>query len=65
MTWKNAPAGKILSSDVSIAKKYLSEPEIKKLDRVVSMYLDFAENQAARQIPMRMADWVPARSRRS
>jgi hypothetical protein len=58
MTWKNAPAGKVLKSDVSIAKNYLSEPEIKELERVVSMYLDFAENQAARQIPMRMADWV-------
>jgi hypothetical protein len=56
-TWKNAPDGKILKSDVCIAKNYLSEPEIKELERVVSMYLDFAENQAARQIPMRMADW--------
>ena len=58
MTWKNAPAGKILKSDVSIAKNYLSEPEIKELERIVTMYLDYAENQAARQIPMRMADWV-------
>lgn len=57
-TWKNAPHGKILKSDVSIAKNYLFEPEIKGLERVVSMYLDFAENQAARQIPMRMGDWV-------
>src|SRR5262249_13519382 len=57
-TWKNAPAGKVLKSDVAIAKNYLSEEEIKGLERVVSMYLDYAENQAARRIPMRMADWV-------
>jgi len=57
-TWKNAPGGKIMKSDVSVAKNYLIEKEIKELDRVVGMYLDFAENQAARQIPMRMADWV-------
>jgi hypothetical protein len=57
-TWKNAPAGKILKSDVAIAKNYLSEEEIKGLERVVSMYLDYAENQAVRRIPMRMADWV-------
>lgn len=57
-TWKNAPSGKILKSDVSVAKNYLIEDEIKELERVVSMYLDYAENQAARQIPMKMADWV-------
>ncbi len=57
-TWKNAPQGKILKSDVSIAKNYLIEKEIKELERIVSMYLDYAENQAARQIPMKMADWV-------
>jgi hypothetical protein len=57
-TWKNAPKGKILKSDVTIAKNYLVETEIKELERIVSMYLDYAENQAARQIPMRMADWV-------
>jgi hypothetical protein len=57
-TWKNAPHGKILKSDVSIAKNYLIETEIKELERIVTMYLDYAENQAARQIPMRMADWV-------
>ena len=57
-TWKNAPHGKILKSDVSIAKNYLIEQEIKELERIVTMYLDYAENQAARQIPMRMADWV-------
>ena len=57
-TWKNAPEGKILKSDVKIARNYLAEKEIKELERIVSMYLDYAENQAARQIPMRMAAWV-------
>jgi len=57
-TWKNAPKGKILKSDVSIAKNYLEENEIKGLERIVSMYLDYAENQAARQIPMKMMEWV-------
>ena len=57
-TWKNAPKGKILKTDVSIAKNYLIENEIKELERVVTMYLDYAENQAAREIPMKMADWV-------
>jgi hypothetical protein len=57
-TWKNAPASKILKSDVGVAKNYLTEDEIKALERVVSMYLDYAENQAARHIPMRMTDWV-------
>ena len=57
-TWKNAPQGKVLKGDIAIAKNYLEEQEIKALERVVSMYLDFAENQAARQIPMKMADWV-------
>ncbi|MBE2254770.1 MAG: virulence RhuM family protein [Ignavibacteria bacterium] len=57
-TWKNSPKGKILKSDVSIAKNYLKEQEIKELERVVTMYLDYAENQAARQIPMKMTDWI-------
>lgn len=57
-TWKNAPKGKILKGDVGVAKNYLIEQEIKELERIVSMYLDYAENQAARQITMRMADWV-------
>lgn len=57
-TWKNAPKGKVLKSDVSVAKNYLIESEIKELERIVSMYLDYAENQAARQIPMKMAEWV-------
>jgi hypothetical protein len=57
-TWKNAPKGKVLKSDVTVAKNYLGEDEIKELERIVSMYLDYAENQAARKIPMKMADWV-------
>ena len=57
-TWKNAPQGKILKTDVSIAKNYLIEKEIKELERVVTMYLDYAENQAARQIPMKMSEWI-------
>ena len=57
-TWKNAPSGKIIKSDVTVAKNYLVESEIKELERIVSMYLDYAENQAARQIPMKMVDWV-------
>ena len=57
-TWKNAPQGKILKSDVSIAKNYLNENEIRELERIVTMFLDYAENQAARHIPMKMQDWV-------
>jgi hypothetical protein len=57
-TWKNAPQGRIQKADVTVAKNYLEENEIKALERIVSMYLDYAENQAARQIPMKMADWV-------
>ncbi len=57
-TWKNAPDGKILKTDVSIAKNYLTEAELDELNRIVSMYLDYAENQAKRQIPMSMTDWV-------
>ena len=57
-TWKNAPKGKILRSDVAVAKNYLIEREIKELERIVGMYLDYAENQATRRIPMRMGDWV-------
>lgn len=45
-TWKKAPDGKILKSDVVIAKNYLDEKEIKSLNRIVTMYLDYAENQA-------------------
>ena len=57
-TFKNAPGGKVLKGDISVAKNYLIEKEIKDLERIVSMYLDYAENQAARQMPMKMADWV-------
>lgn len=57
-TWKNAPRGKILKSDVSVAKNYLDEKELKALNRIVSMYLDFAELQAERNIPMTMANWA-------
>jgi len=57
-TWKNSPDGKVLKGDISVAKNYLKESEIKSLERIVSMYLDFAENQAARQIPMKMEDWI-------
>lgn len=57
-SWKNGPKGKILKSNVSIAKNYLNERELSELNRVVNMYLDYAELQAVRQIPMRMKDWV-------
>jgi len=58
MTWKQAPKGKVMKSDVSVAKNYLSQEELSDLNRIVSMYLDYAEDRAARQIPMKMADWV-------
>ena len=57
-TWKNAPKGKIIKSDVSIAKNYLKQDEIKALNRFVTMYLDFAEDQAERNIPLAMKDWA-------
>ncbi len=57
-TWKNAPSGKIIKTDVSVAKNYLNEKEIKQLDRFVTMYLDYAETQAERNIPMTMKDWA-------
>ena len=56
-TWKNSPHGKIIKTDVSIAKNYLTEKEIKALDRITTMYLDYAEDQAEQNIPMTMADW--------
>ncbi|CAM4083403.1 virulence RhuM family protein [Gillisia hiemivivida] len=56
--WKNSPKGKILKSDVSIAKNYLQENELDALNRIVVMYLDYAENQAKRNIPMQMTDWI-------
>lgn len=57
-TWKNAPKGKILKSDVSVAKNYLLEAELKELNHVVTMYLDYAELQASRHRLMRMKDWA-------
>lgn len=57
-TWKNAPSGKIVKSDVSIAKNYLTKNELEDLNRFVTMYLDYAERQARRHIPMTMEDWA-------
>jgi hypothetical protein len=57
-SWKEAPDGKILKSDVSVAKNYLSEAHIRELNRIVTAYLDLAENRAERQIIMKMGDWV-------
>lgn len=57
-TWKNAPSGKIIKTDVAVAKNYLNEKEIKNLDRFVTMYLDYAETQAEQNIPMTMKDWA-------
>ena len=57
-TWKHAPEGRIYQADVTIAKNYLGKEEMDKLNRLVSMYLDYAENQAKKGIPMTMADWV-------
>ena len=56
-TWKTAPDGKIQESDVVIAKNYLSEFEMGQLNRMVTAYLDYAENMASRNIPMTMNDW--------
>ena len=55
--WKNSPDGKIIASDVIVAKNYLIKEELKSLERIVTMYLDYAEDQAERHIPMTMADW--------
>jgi len=57
-TWKHAPHGKVLKSDVTVAKNYLDEAHIKELNRIVSAYLDLAENRAERGIVTRMAEWV-------
>ncbi len=56
-TWAAAPNGKIVKSDVSIAKNYLSDQEMRSLERIVSAYLDLAEDRAERHIPMTMEDW--------
>lgn len=57
-SWEKAPSGKILKNDVSIAKNYLNQEELSNLERIVSLYLDFAELQARRHIPMTMEDWA-------
>lgn len=58
-SWKNVnKGGKIIKTDVSIAKNYLSGEELSGLNRLVSMYLDYAENLVRRRMPMKMADWV-------
>ncbi len=57
MSWKNAPNGKIMKSDSIIAKNYLKKEELGELNRVVNMYLDFAEDQARRNIPITMKNW--------
>ena len=57
-TWKNSSKGKILKSDTGIAKNYLEEKEIRELNRLVELYLNFAELQAERNIPMKMIEWI-------
>lgn len=56
-SWKNSPNGKIMESDVVIAKNYLTKEELKDLERIVNAFLDFAESRAERHIPMTMEDW--------
>ncbi len=56
-TWADAPEGKIKKSDVTVAKNYLSQGEMKQLNRMVTAYLDFAENMTLRHIPLTMQDW--------
>ena len=58
MTWKNAPAGRVRKADVSVAKNYLDQEELSELNRIVNMYLDYAEDQAKKRKPMYMGDWV-------
>lgn len=57
-TWENSPDGKIQKTDVTVAKNYLTEDEIKELNIVVNMYLDYAELQATKKVPMKMVDWI-------
>lgn len=57
-SWENSPNGKILKADVSVAKNYLNEKEMTYLERIVSLYLSYAELQAERKIPMSMEDWA-------
>ena len=56
--WKHAPDGKILKSDITVAKNYLNETHIKELNRIISAYLDLAESKAQRQILMNMTNWI-------
>jgi hypothetical protein len=57
-SWKNSPDGKILKTDVTIAKNYLNKDELESLGRIVNAYLDLAEDRAKRNIPMTMEDWA-------
>ena len=57
-SWRKGPRGKIMPSDISVAKNYLNKPELEHLNRIVTMYLDYAELQAIRNIPMYMKDWI-------
>ena len=57
-TWENSPDGKIVKTDVSVAKNYLTETELESLGRIVNAYLDLAEDRAKRRIPMSMEDWA-------
>ena len=57
-SWRKGPKGKIMPSDISVAKNYLNKPELEHLNRIVTMYLDYAELQAIRNIPMYMKDWI-------
>jgi hypothetical protein len=57
-SWEKAPDGKIIKSDVAVAKNYLSKEELDSLGRIVNAYLDLAENRAKRKIPMTMEDWA-------
>ena len=57
-SWKNAPNGKIVKADVSVAKNYLFQDELQELNEIVAMYLDYAIRQARRHVPMTMEDWA-------
>ena len=57
-TWENAPDGKIVKTDVSIAKNYLKQMELEDMGRIVTAVLEFAESRAKRHIPMTMEDWA-------
>ena len=57
-TWGRAPDGKVLKADVTVAKNYLNDQEMRYLERIVSLYLDYAEPQAEHRIPMSIEDWA-------